>query len=178
MSGRPTIGPVQTVRLPDTLKQRLTDYATGRNISIPAAIREILDEKLESIPILPTIWNLFPEANADDLDEWVEGDGLGGEGGEYEQGQTSWYHQYKLVRGHWVYVRADREGTDWVHTYQVTDSEAAAADVYRTAVIEAVRDWTPDQGTVWMECGYDGDIVEQLGKNGLIPVGTYTPDTY
>lgn len=49
-TGRPTIGPVQVVRLPPKLKERLTDYAATRHISVPAAIREILDERLSTNP--------------------------------------------------------------------------------------------------------------------------------
>lgn len=192
--GRPHIGPVQKVRLPEALKDRLDGYASRRRISVPAAIREILDEKLQAVPILPTIWELFAEAKNDEgedegeddeayLDELYLGDGDDGETGEYEDATSGWYHGYKRIRGYWVYHRVDKTNekdelgcTIWSSQYIVTASKADARQVYRDAVITASQHWKQGDPPVWAECGWEGDSVEQLGDAGLIPKGTYTSE--
>jgi hypothetical protein len=122
----------------------------------------------------PTIQAIFPEATADDLWEYIAGDGDDAEGGEFDNGRETWTHRYTLIRGTWIYTRSTCAGDDILYTHQVCADRAEARQAYRDAIVAACADWTEADGPVWMDCGYDGDSVVQLGEAGLIPTGTYT----
>jgi hypothetical protein len=123
--------------------------------------------------IAPELQALFPEAvTAHDLYEAVDGDAWDAEGGEFDNGTESWTHRYTFTAGVWMYVRDADNLADC--TYRVCGSKREARQAYRNAIIAACIDWTPENGAVWFDCGYDNDSVVQLGEAGLIPTGTYT----
>ncbi|THV26019.1 hypothetical protein [Glycomyces paridis] len=172
---------MSSINLPAELTASLDTYAAAQGIDRDEAAAHLITQALaignagavaESLQ-RRAIEDVFPEAEtAEDLWEYVAGDGDGGEGGEFEGRGEHWTHCYKLIRGVWLYHRDTGDIDSQV--YQVCGSEEEARQVYRDAIVAACEGWTEADGPVWMECGWEGDIVDQLGQAGLIPSGTYT----
>lgn len=103
---------------------------------------------------LPTITEIMAEPLAEgaDLDEAILGDGAGGEGVEYLQGDVTGEIAYTKIRGWWILRHGTDAGGDWTYTYSphATYHEATAAyiEAIEAAQAQGVT-WEPDHCPIW-----------------------------
>jgi hypothetical protein len=85
--------------------------------------------------------------DADEVWEIVAGDGSGGEGVEYLQGDTRAAISFTKTWGIWVLTQEHNAGAGWHHTWTVHPDKATARGAYIEAVqakrTEGVT-WQPD----------------------------------
>lgn len=75
------------------------------------------------------IAEIFPEATSPaDLDEWIYGDGAGGEGIDYFRGDAEGEVQYRLIRDHWILSAGEYINGTWTarHWAYLTRARAVA----------------------------------------------------
>lgn len=187
--GRPAIeGTRIEIKLEDELLGELEAYATEHGLRRPDALRELLRAGLAAVaaPARKSIWEVFADAeNDEDLYNLVYGDGMGrGEHVAHDYDGKVFDIAFDQIRGHWIFTRADETAekderglAKWNHTYIVCKDRDEALAMFQDIVLESCKAWRPEEGKVmWEDCGYGDDLMERLGKAGLIPIGTYDQD--
>lgn len=188
--GRPAIeGQRIEIKMEAELLDQLNAYATEHGLRRPDALRALLRAGLAADTTAParmTMWDLFPEATNDqELQELIwsaEECDIDTESAEYEpMGRPSGQISYDRLRGHWVFHR--QEMTDerdangrikFNDTYTVCKDKREAKKMFREAVIEESKHWSPeDNGPMWAEFTSAWDTFVSLAKAGKIPAACY-----
>ncbi|THV27953.1 hypothetical protein [Glycomyces paridis] len=154
------------------------DEAAGHLITQALAIGDVdgLLARLQGQVKGSSIWELFPDLEEDEEALHVAIYDVGDtDWAEFEIGDEHANVAYGQHRGAWIYHDSrdivDREGEyDMYSTsYTIVADEATARQMMHDEVMRIQARWTPGDEPIWGDCGYDGDMIDQLVQAGEIP---------